>query len=139
MKFLVPQQILFAAVLSLIMSMKIRNIEGLSAKDLLLEAEKGAKFIQYTYTISIIIFSYRRSSDVYMLRPGSNPAKKGSRFILISALFGWWGIPFGPKYTFESIRKNLKGGKDVTDEVMSTVTGHILFQEAQKRIKAHSV
>ena len=43
-----------------------------------------------------------------------------------------WGFPFGPKYTLESIRTNMKGGKDVTDEVMATVAGHILFKEAEK-------
>jgi hypothetical protein len=26
----------------------------------------------------------------------------------------------------------MKGGKDVTDEVMATVAGHILFREAEK-------
>lgn len=56
---------------------------------------------------------------------------KGLPFIIISVLFGWWGIPFGPKYTIESIRTICKGGKDVTDEVMATVAGHILFKEVQ--------
>jgi len=31
----------------------------------------------------------------------------------------------------------MKGGKDVTDEVMATVAGHILFQEAQMQKKIH--
>ena len=38
----------------------------------------------------------------------------------------------------QSIKENLKGGKDVTDEVMSTVAGHLLFQEAQKQQKMQS-
>ena len=53
-----------------------------------------------------------------------------THLVIISALLGWWGIPFGPKFTLESIRTNMKGGKDVTDEVMATVAGHLLFQES---------
>ena len=117
-------------------AMKILNIKGLSATDLQKEAEKGARFVYYAFTISLLVVTLRRTSGVYMIRGGESVRSKGLPFTLISALFGWWGIPYGPKYTIESIRTNLKGGKDVTDEVMSTVAGHILFQEAQQIKKA---
>jgi hypothetical protein len=116
--------------------MKIQNIESLSALQLQVEADKGARFVYFTYTFSIIILTFRRNSGVYMIRAGESVSRKGMPFTVFSALFGWWGIPYGPKYTIESIRTNLKGGKDVTDEVMSTVAGHILFQEAQRLKKA---
>ena len=116
--------------------MKIRNIEGLSAADLQLEADKGARFVYYAYTISLLLVTLRRTSGVYMIRGGESHRAKGLPFTLVTMLFGWWGIPYGPKYTIESLRTNLKGGKDVTDEVMSTVAGHILFQEAQQVKKA---
>jgi hypothetical protein len=32
----------------------------------------------------------------------------------------------------ESIRTNLKGGNNVTDDVMATVAGYVLFEEAQQ-------
>lgn len=59
-------------------------------------------------------------------RKGERIVSKGLPFTMISALFGWWGLPFGPKYTLESIRTNLKGGKDVTDEVMATAVSYII-------------
>lgn len=68
-----------------------------------------------------------------MLRPGKSATSKAFPFTLISILFGWWGIPNGPGYTLESLRTNFRGGKDVTEEVMATVAGHLLFQEAQER------
>lgn len=111
--------------------MKIKNIDGLSAYDLQNEAAKGGKFIYYACTVSLLFVTFKRTSGVYLIRNGENAAFKGLPFTIITALFGWWGIPFGPKYTFDSIRSNLKGGKDVTDEVMATVAGHILFQEAK--------
>lgn len=113
--------------------MKIKNIDGLSAEDLQQEAAKGGRFIYYAFTISFIFLTFKRTSGVYLLRKGKNIISKGIPYILLSVLFGWWGIPFGPKYTFESIRTNLQGGKDVTDEVMATVAGHLLFRETQKQ------
>ena len=117
--------------------MRIKNIEGLSADDLEKEVNGGAKFLYYPYTISLIVITFKRTSGVYLVRANKNAFVKSIPFILLSALFGWWGIPFGPKYTVESIHTNLKGGKNVTEEVMSTVAGHVLFKEAQLIKKAH--
>ncbi len=111
--------------------MRIKNIEGLSAYDLQQEAERGGRFIYYAFTISLVILTFKRTSGVYLIRSGKNAVAKGFPFTLLSVIFGWWGIPYGPKYTLESIRTNLRGGKDVTDEVMATVAGHILFRETQ--------
>lgn len=119
--------------------MKIRNIEGFSAASLQREADKGARFVYYTFTISLLVVTFKKNSGVYMISAGENAITKGAGFTLLSALFGWWGIPYGPKYTLESIRTNMNGGKNVTDEVMSTVAGHILFQEDQQRKKAASL
>lgn len=116
--------------------MKIRNIEGLNAADLQQEAEKGARFVYFSYTISLLVITFRKNSGVYMIRQGESTAGKSLPFTLLSVFFGWWGIPFGPKYTLEALRTNLKGGKDVTEEVMATVAGHLLFQEAQQQRRA---
>ncbi len=111
--------------------MKIKNINGLSADDLERKVAEGGRFVYFAFTISLIVVTFKRTSGVYLLHTGENAAVKGILFTMLSFLFGWWGIPFGPKYTIQSIRTNLTGGKDVTDEVMSTVAGHKLFREAQ--------
>jgi hypothetical protein len=113
--------------------MKIKNIEGLSADDLQREAKTGGRFIFYAFTISLIVVTFKRTSGVYLVRSGKNAIVKGIPYTLLSFFFGWWGIPYGPKYTLESIRTNLRGGKDVTDDVMATVAGHILFRESQAK------
>jgi len=111
--------------------MRIKNIEGLSAEDLQREAGKGGRFIYFPFTISLIVVTFKRTSDVYLVRAGENSARKGMPFTLLSFFLGWWGIPFGPKYTLASLRTNLRGGKDVTEEVMSTVAGYVLFREQE--------
>jgi len=115
--------------------MRIKNIDGLSAEDLQREADKGARFIYYPFIVSLLVITFKRTSGVYLVRANENPVSKGLPFTLVSAFFGWWGVPFGPKYTLASIRTNMKGGKDVTDEVMATVAGHVLFREAQQAKK----
>jgi len=113
--------------------MKIKNIDGLSAADLQQEVKEGGKFVYYPFTVSLIVVTFKRVSGVYLVRGKDNAVIKGLGFTLISLFFGWWGFPYGPKYTLDSIRTNLRGGKDVTEEVMATVAGHVLFKEAQKQ------
>jgi hypothetical protein len=113
--------------------MKIKNIEGLSALHLEQEVDKGGKFVYYAFTVSLIIVTFKQTSGVYLVRAGEHGIPRAFLFTLISLILGWWGIPWGPKHTLESIRTNLQGGKDVTDEVMAVVTGYVLFEETQKK------
>ena len=115
--------------------MKIKNIEGLTAEDLQREVNKGGRFIYYAITISILVITFKRTSGVYLVRKNQNAVMRGFPFTILTLFLGWWGIPFGPKYTLEGLRTNLAGGKNVTDEVMATVAGYVLFEEAQHRKK----
>jgi hypothetical protein len=113
--------------------MRIKNIEGLSANDLQEEVKNGGRFLYYAYTVSLIIVTFKRTSGVYLVRGKEKTVSRSLPFTLITLFLGWWGIPFGPRYTLESIRTNLRGGKDVTDDVMATVAGYVLFEESQKK------
>src|SRR5687767_7530749 len=113
--------------------MKIKNIRGLSANQLQHEVYNGRQFIYYAYTASFTIVTFRRVLGVYLVLSNDSVVKKGLPFTLLSIFLGWWGIPFGPKHTFESIRINLKGGMYVTNDVMAVVAGYQLFRETQKK------
>jgi hypothetical protein len=112
--------------------MKTKNIYGLTADELMKEADKGVRFIYYEFTISLFFVSFKRNSGVYLLEKGANAISKGLPFTMISLLFGWWAFPKGPKNTIESINTNRRGGKDVTDIVMQKAAGYIQFRESQK-------
>jgi hypothetical protein len=101
--------------------MSIHGIEGLDGQQLSLELERGAKFVFYQYCISIVILTFRRSSDIYFIRAGESGIGKGIGFSFISLLLGWWGIPWGPIYTIGSFITNFGGGKDVTQEVLANL------------------
>jgi len=88
--------------------MKIVGAEGLSAQQLESELQRGAKFVIYQYCISILILTFRRSSNIHFIRVGENAACKGLSYSLISLFLGWWGFPWGPIYTIGSLIRNLR-------------------------------
>ncbi len=112
--------------------MRIKNMGDLSLDDLQQEVDKGGKLVYYAFTISLIVVSFKRVSGVYLVRAGESGTARVLFFTIVSMLFGWWGIPWGPKHTLESIKTNLHGGMDVTDEVMARVTGYVLFEETER-------
>ncbi|SNT36216.1 hypothetical protein SAMN05421640_3551 [Ekhidna lutea] len=91
---------------------------GLTLDQLNEELRHGGKFVIYYYTISIIVFSFRRSSKVKFISNDENGVIKGLPYTLITFFLGWWGIPWGFIYTPHSLYVNLKGGKDVTAEIL---------------------
>lgn len=101
--------------------MAIKNIEGLTTDEINRELAHGAKFVIFQYTISIIVMTFRRSSDIHFIRSNENGTIKGLPFTFLSFMVGWWGIPWGPIYTIGSLYTNLRGGKDVTQEVLASV------------------
>jgi hypothetical protein len=101
--------------------MEIKGIEGMTGNDLQVELQRGGKFVVFQYCISIIIMTFKRASDIYFIKADENAVGKGIVYSLISFLFGWWGIPWGPIYTIQSLITNFRGGKDVTQEVIASI------------------
>ena len=112
--------------------MKIRNRGGLSNEDLQKEVTGGARLVYYPYTISFGLVTLKKKSDLYLVKKTENSVRKGLPFLIISIMFGWWGIPDGPQLTLKSISVNRRGGKDITEEVMSILAGRELFRQAEK-------
>ncbi len=100
---------------------KIVGIEGMTGADLQMHLSSGGKFVIFPYCISIIVLTFRRGSNIHFIRAGENAVSKSVPFILLSLLLGWWGIPWGPIHTVGSVVTNLKGGKDVTSEVLASI------------------
>jgi hypothetical protein len=101
--------------------MKIVGIEGLSVDQLNFELKRGAKFVVFQYAFSVVIMSFRRNSDVHFVRSGESTGGKSAKYTLLTALAGWWGIPWGPIYTIQTFITNGRGGKDVTQQVLAAM------------------
>jgi len=99
--------------------MEIKGLERLSESEIQSEIERGAKFVVFTYCFSLIIITFRRSSDIYFVRSQESVIKYGWPWLMISLIFGWWGIPWGPIYTIQAIFRSFTG-QDVTAEVLQS-------------------
>lgn len=97
--------------------MPIHGIEKLSLAEVEQELSDGGCFVFYEYCISLVLVTLRRPTDIYFLRANDTGLLRGIPFVLLSLLFGWWGLPWGVIYTPLTIFTNLSGGQDVTPEV----------------------
>jgi len=99
--------------------MEIKNIEGLRVSEIQAMVNNGGKFVIFPYTVSIVIMTFKRSSSIYFIRPDESSFKHSYKHIALNGVMGWWGIPWGPIYTIQSIYQQLSGGKDVTAAIMA--------------------
>lgn len=79
---------------------------------------EGAKFVQFSYTISIVVLTFKRYSKVFFIRKNDSLSEHRAPYTLINLFLGWWGIPFGPIYTIWSLVENAKGN-DVTADIIN--------------------
>jgi hypothetical protein len=86
------------------------------------EVQRGARFVVYRYCVSFLLFTSKRASDVYYLRPGERAWGKRIGYALLSLLLGPWGLPWGPIYTVQCIAIDLRGGEDVTAAILSEMS-----------------
>jgi len=100
---------------------KIHGTENLTPDMLKFEIERGGRFVVFTYCVSILVLSFKRTSGIYFLKAEDSATGKGLLFSLISLLFGWWGIPWGPIWTIGSLVTNTRGGVNVTSQVLAAL------------------
>jgi hypothetical protein len=72
-----------------------------------------------------VIITFRRPSDIYLIRGEESALSKGLPFTLLTVLLGWWGIPWGPIFSVQSLITNFRGGKNVTTEIMSQLASQV--------------
>ncbi len=102
---------------------KIVGLEAIKTSlELQQELQRGAKFVTYQYCVSILILTFKRFSNIYLVRAAESRVTKGLGFSLLSFFLGWWGIPWGPIYTVQALWVNFNGGKDVTNEVLASLS-----------------
>jgi hypothetical protein len=102
--------------------MKIIGLQGLDdPQSIRAEVDRGARFVVYIYCVSVIVMTFKRTSDIHFVRAGQSAVVRGLPCTLVSFFFGWWGFPWGLVYTIEALIKNLGGGTDVTQAVLAQI------------------
>jgi hypothetical protein len=95
-------------------------MDSLTVEEINFEISYSARLIVFQYCISIVVMTFKRSGDIYFIKKGQSSFKHGVGPTITTLLFGWWGIPWGPIYSLGAIFTNLGGGKDLTQNVMSS-------------------
>lgn len=96
-----------------------------SGEQLRQEVQQGGKFVMYQYCVSLVVVTWKRTSNMYFIRHNESAVTKGLPFTLLTLLLGWWGLPWGPIYTIQTLWINLRGGRDVTKDVMLPLTASV--------------
>lgn len=99
--------------------MKAQELFKRPASEVANEINRGGRFVVYQYVVSLVFITFRRNAPLEFIPAGENAATKSLPWTLITLLLGWWGIPFGFIYTPIVLRKNLRGGTDVTESVLA--------------------
>lgn len=73
----------------------------------------GGRYVQFSYTISLGIVTFTNYSEPIHIERDEGTFGKGLKYTIISLLFGWWGIPFGPIFTVVSVIENCTGGREL--------------------------
>lgn len=78
------------------------------------ELNRGARFVVYKYCVSAVVMTVMDSTDIYFVRAKESRIKKGILWTMLTLVAGWWGFPWGPIRTVQSVWINLHGGESVT-------------------------
>ena len=87
------------------------------------EIQNGGRFIVFPYCISLIFaVTLKRLSSAIFIKNGESILKYKNKYNLISCIFGWWCIPWGPMETIANIKTNNRGGIDITEDILLNIT-----------------
>jgi hypothetical protein len=103
--------------------MWIANAGNMSEDQIISEIKTGGRLVKYLWTISLVIVTFKRSSQLRLIKAGETALVPGLLYSLLTFFVGWWGIPWGPIYTIQSIYRNFRGGVDFTPHVLVEVEG----------------
>lgn len=79
-----------------------------------IEIKPESEMVAYTYVISIVVMTFRRSTRYYFKEAESGKALAAKILcILCNLLVGWWGIPWGPIWTIKETFCNLTNSNTV--------------------------
>jgi hypothetical protein len=96
---------------------QIRGIAGMRPGEIVFELNRGGRFVVYRYCFSAAVVTVMDSTDVYLIRANQSRIIKGLPRTLLTLVAGWWGVPWGPIRTAQSLWINFHGGTDVTAEI----------------------
>ena len=105
------------------MKYKLVIKDNFSVDELRNEIQNGGRFIIFPYCISLIFaVTLKRFSPAIFFKNGESILEFKNKYNLVSCVFGWWCIPWGPMETIANIKINNKGGIDIIEDILLNIT-----------------
>ncbi len=79
------------------------------------EDQPAEAVVRYPYVVSVVVVTFRFLSRPHRVRSADARYVRGIPYLLVSLLFGWWGVPWGPIQTWWAVWDCLNGGVEVDD------------------------
>lgn len=100
----------------------IHGAEGRPVSELrLLMRDKGYRCVRFECCVSVLVATFRCQTEAYLTDSARTRFLYGLAYSLLALATGPWGLPWGPYFTGRAIWKNLRGGEDVTEQVLSSL------------------
>lgn len=115
--------------------MDIIGLENKSNNEIKELLSNGGKVVYFQYTISMIFLTQKNNSPFFYIAPNESTFSFGVKYLLLSLFFGWWGIPWGPIYTLETLFTTLFGGKEVTKDIQDSIPDEFKMKVFDDRIE----
>jgi hypothetical protein len=98
--------------------LEIRGSRPLFVEELRTRIAAGARCVRFEYCFSVLVFSIRRQSPVYVTTSWQQRYLLGIWFSVLALLLGPWGVPWGLIWTPWAVWVNTTGGADCTDTIL---------------------
>jgi hypothetical protein len=84
------------------------------------ETAGRGRLVYYEICISLVFVTLRRPTGIHELGPEEHGIIRGLPYTILTALLGWWAIPWGFIYTPLALWTNLSGGCEIAgpDDVL---------------------
>lgn len=93
----------------------------LFAEELRTRVAAGARCVRFEFCFSLLFFTVRRQSAVYVTTSWQQRYLRGLGYSLLALALGPWGVPWGVLWTPRAIWTNTTGGVDCTPEVLASL------------------
>ena len=98
--------------------LELRGTRPLFDEELRARIAGGARCVRFEFCFSVLFFTVRRQSSVYLTTSWQQRYLWGLRYSFLALLLGPWGVPWGLLWTPWAIWVNTTGGSDCTAEVL---------------------
>lgn len=99
-----------------------RGTRPLFAEEVRTRVAAGARCVRFEYCFSLLFFTVRRYSAVYLTTSWQQRYLLGLGYSALALALGPWGVPWGILWAPRAIWVNTTGGIDCTQEVLAALT-----------------